>query len=133
MEEPFVEFTGPVISRNQWRKLKYRRRDGEAPHLTQDTLPPSLAQNKGASAGFRRRIDQFVMNLPDTAIEFLDAFRGAFREDEEAAAAVGRAWEVKAVYDRMPTVHCHCFTRELDAVNAKKDILMVCIPWICRS
>jgi hypothetical protein len=32
---------------------------------------------------------------------------------------------MKAVYDRMPMVHCHCFTRELKADNAKKDIIMV--------
>jgi tRNA (guanine37-N1)-methyltransferase len=72
------------------------------------------------------------MNLPDSAIEFLDAFRGVFSEDEKAAAAVGRGWEVKAVYDRMPMVHCYCFTRELEAVNAKKDILTVC-PLLCRT
>ena len=55
------------------------------------------------------------MNLPDTAIEFLDAFRGAMQE-----AVVGR--DLTGVYQTMPMVHCHCFTRFLDPAEAEADI-----------
>ncbi|KAI8336344.1 guanine(37)-N1-methyltransferase [Chlamydoabsidia padenii] len=54
-----------------------------------------------------RTFDHFVMNLPDTAIEFLDAFRGLYQDQ-------------KALYDsidpapKLPVVHCHCFTRSDD-------------------
>lgn len=54
-----------------------------------------------------KTFDHFVMNLPDTAIEFLDAFRGLYQDK-------------KALYDslspppKLPTVHCHCFTRSDD-------------------
>ncbi|ORX61562.1 hypothetical protein DM01DRAFT_1332163 [Hesseltinella vesiculosa] len=51
-----------------------------------------------------RTFDHFVMNLPDTAIEFLGAFTGLYKDQ-------------KALYDAadpkplLPMVHCHCFTK----------------------
>ncbi|CAO3617289.1 unnamed protein product [Cunninghamella blakesleeana] len=57
--------------------------------------------------------DHFVMNLPETAIEFLDAFRGLYLDQ-------------KPLYDsllssppKLPLVHCHCFTKSEDPA---KDI-----------
>lgn len=61
------------------------------------------------------------MNLPDTAIEFLDAFRGLYgplRKLEGASEAIDAAGE-----DCLPMVHCYCFTKEVD--GAEKDILEV--------
>lgn len=56
------------------------------------------------------------MNLPDSAIEFLDAFRGIFAEPELREAYEGR----------LPMVHCHCFTREVeDRTGAESDIKQV--------
>jgi len=53
------------------------------------------------------------MNLPDSAIEFLDAFRGILAEPELRKAYEGR----------MPMIHCHCFTREVeDQTRAERDI-----------
>ncbi|CAG7853956.1 tRNA (guanine(37)-N1)-methyltransferase {ECO:0000255/HAMAP-Rule:MF_03152} {ECO:0000255/HAMAP-Rule:MF_03152}; AltName: Full=M1G-methyltransferase {ECO:0000255/HAMAP-Rule:MF_03152}; AltName: Full=tRNA [GM37] methyltransferase {ECO:0000255/HAMAP-Rule:MF_03152}; AltName: Full=tRNA methyltransferase 5 {ECO:0000255/HAMAP-Rule:MF_03152} [Serendipita indica DSM 11827] len=62
----------------------------------------------------QRTIKHFVMNLPATALEFLDAFRPAFRSatNQELYNTNG-----------MPTIHCHCFTRELEKENAEVDIL----------
>lgn len=57
------------------------------------------------------------MNLPDSAITFLDAFRGIF-----APSSSGSDIDLQALYDVMPMVHCHCFTRELDRDDAERDI-----------
>ncbi|THH30246.1 hypothetical protein EUX98_g3942 [Antrodiella citrinella] len=67
----------------------------------------------------RNKIDHFVMNLPDTAIEFLDAFRGILSTER-----VGEL-DVKSVYPdaaSLPMVHCYCFTRELESDKAEMDI-----------
>lgn len=48
--------------------------------------------------------DHFIMNLPATAIEFLDAFRGIYKDQPSAP---------------LPMIHCHCFTRSSDPT---KDI-----------
>ncbi|CAE6434968.1 unnamed protein product [Rhizoctonia solani] len=65
-----------------------------------------------------RQIDHFVMNLPATAIEFLDAFRPAFASLRNAYGE-----KVQEVYKTMPMVHVHCFTRELEEDSAHKDII----------
>ncbi|KAB5589659.1 TRNA (guanine(37)-N1)-methyltransferase [Ceratobasidium theobromae] len=65
-----------------------------------------------------RRICHFVMNLPDTALEFLDAFCPSFERLRELYGE-----EARRVYATMPMVHVHCFTRELEEDNARKDIL----------
>lgn len=61
------------------------------------------------------------MNLPDTAILFLDAFRGVLSPTN----AGGR--NLSGIYDseHMPMVHCHCFTRELEPEKAAVDIRQV--------
>ncbi len=53
------------------------------------------------------------MNLPDTAIQFLNAFRGLLSD---------RTRDLGETYNIMPVVHCHCFTRELEPQEAEKDI-----------
>ncbi|OJT04443.1 tRNA (guanine(37)-N1)-methyltransferase [Trametes pubescens] len=69
----------------------------------------------------RKRVDHFVMNLPDTAILFLDAFRGVL-----SPANAGER-DLSGLYAEgsMPMVHCHCFTRELEPEKAEADIRQV--------
>ena len=63
----------------------------------------------------RKLISHFVMNLPDSAIQFLDAFRGILSTPE-----------LKDVYQSMPMIHCHCFTREVtNPAKAEQDITEV--------
>ncbi|KAG8903863.1 mitochondrial aspartate-glutamate transporter agc1 [Tulasnella sp. 408] len=58
------------------------------------------------------------MNLPATAIEFLDAYRGVLAPlKEKDPAAFEEVYE-----DRMPMVHCYAFTRELDVSSAGADL-----------
>jgi tRNA G37 N-methylase Trm5 len=58
-------------------------------------------------------ISHFVMNLPDSAISFLDALRGLLVDDSR---------DLAGVYIEMPTIHCYCFTRENEFKSAERDI-----------
>jgi tRNA (guanine37-N1)-methyltransferase len=66
----------------------------------------------------RQGISHFVMNLPDSAIEFLDCFQGIF-----SGGASER--DLSGIYTDMPMIHCHCFTRELEPDKAEADIKQV--------
>lgn len=114
---PFPEFT-PKITKSQAKKEKRALVSGRyretAPRSVAVPAPVSSAPVPQAKS--RRQISQFVMNLPDSAIEFLDAFRGIFAKPELREAYEGR----------MPMVHCHCFTREAeDQTRAERDIKQV--------
>ncbi|KAI8915176.1 guanine(37)-N1-methyltransferase [Powellomyces hirtus] len=84
--------------------------DTEPPSTPTPTITP-VAHNLGpleSTTGFRW-FDHYVMNLPGTAIEFLDAFWCLFKGQEEHVPA-----------DKLPLIHCHCFSREEDAT---KDVV----------
>ncbi|CAE6511052.1 unnamed protein product [Rhizoctonia solani] len=89
------------------------KRDDKSP-VVDEAAHQSLPQSES------RRIDHFVMNLPATAIEFLDAFRPAFSSLRKLYGE-----EVQRIYQTMPMVHVHCFTRELEEENARNDIIKV--------
>lgn len=57
-----------------------------------------------------RFFSHYIMNLPNTAIEFLDAFIGIYDEYPKLRNSV------------MPVVHCHCFS---SAEDKKKDVVEV--------
>jgi tRNA (guanine37-N1)-methyltransferase len=120
--EPLPGFTGPPLSQSQRRALSREQSRGLAPPLQ---LPPKLPP--------RKRIAHFVMNLPDSAITFLGAFRGIFGQLPSPSVS---NIDLKALYDVMPMVHCHCFTREMDREAAERDIRHVSTPsvstsWLC--
>ncbi|KAJ7597397.1 Met-10+ like-protein-domain-containing protein [Mycena floridula] len=100
LEEPFPPYTGPRRSKTSERRMQKLVAKGVASALESEpsNLPP------------RKRITQFVMNLPDTAIQFLDAFRGVISAQDAS------------VYEQMPLIHCYCFTRELEQEPAEIDI-----------
>ncbi|KAJ7492347.1 Met-10+ like-protein-domain-containing protein [Mycena latifolia] len=99
---PFPAYSGPRKSKNQENQDRRKQRSV----LPQADNAPSLP---------RSRISHFVMNLPDSAIQFLDAFRGILSHLDRQ--------EVDSIYATMPMIHCHCFTREIEPENAKVDIL----------
>ncbi|KAG6873213.1 hypothetical protein C0995_001567 [Termitomyces sp. Mi166 len=98
-EDPFPALLGPRLSKSQERRIK---KAGLYQPPTVTDAPP------------RRRISHFVMNLPETAITFLDAFRGVLVSNEVPG--------MREAYNVMPMIHCHCFTRELDPEKAEADI-----------
>ena len=100
---PFPEFT-PKLSKSQAKKEKRVLATGESRSTTLTPAPERESSAPVPQPKLRRQISHFVMNLPDSAIEFLDAFRGILAEPELRKGYAGR----------MPMVHCHCFTKEVD-------------------
>lgn len=107
---------------------------------TQQLRAKKLAREQGSAAPppeeltgpARNRVTHYVMNLPDSAITFLGAFRGMMT----AANVQGR--DLSGEYDasHMPMVHCYCFTREAEPDRAEIDIRQVSnptvMPMICH-
>jgi tRNA (guanine37-N1)-methyltransferase len=107
-DEPLPACSGPKPSKQQEEKERKRLQK----HAAEDQSV-TLADTKSP----RKRITHFVMNLPDSAIQFLDAFRGILVDDQR---------NLRATYhDQMPMIHCHCFTRELELEAAGQDIQKV--------
>ncbi|GAA6043148.1 hypothetical protein JCM8097_004342 [Rhodosporidiobolus ruineniae] len=71
----------------------------------------------------RRLPSHYVMNLPASALTFLDAFDGLFRDlyAREGEETVKKALE-EETGGRLPVVHCYCFTKEPEGEAATKDI-----------
>ena len=112
---PFPEFT-PKITKSQAKKEKRALVSGGYRETAPVSASAPVSSAPVLQAKSRRQISQFVMNLPDSAIEFLDAFRGIFAKPELREAYEGK----------MPMVHCHCFTREAeDQTRAERDIKQV--------
>ena len=107
--DPLPGYSGPPLSQSQRRAQSRQQLRGISPSRPSQ-LPP------------RKRIAHFVMNLPDSAITFLDAFRGILSPSSSSSRA---DIDLTAVYDVMPMVHCHCFTREMEREAAERDILHV--------
>lgn len=94
------------------KKFQEERERKRSPERFYSSPPP---------APRRRRITQFAMNLPESAIEFLDEFRGVL------ASANGGERALSGLYgaedsEAMPMIHCYCFTRELEPEKAEIDI-----------
>jgi len=110
LDHPFPH-VGPRKSRMQEREERKLKKQ-QAANSTLDTAKPNVP----SSADTRRCITHFVMNLPDSAITFLDAFCGILSPENVG----GR--DMSLLYETMPMVHCHCFTRELELDKAEADI-----------
>ena len=57
-------------------------------------------------------LDHVIMNLPATAVNFLDAFRGVYRVVKPNKTEVDVADDMV----KLPRVHCYCFSKAEDTV-----------------
>lgn len=108
IDNPLPPYSGPKLSQRQLRqesRVHGQSAGNPPPPESQHTLPP------------RRAVTQFVMNLPDSALDFLDAFRGIL------TPLIDRG--LSNIYTKMPLIHCYCFTRELELDKATEDIRQV--------
>ena len=110
-DEPFLACSGPKPSRQQEEKERKRLQKLAAEDQPVSNMTPADTKSP------RKRITHFVMNLPDSAIQFLDAFRGILIDDQRILR--------ETYHDQMPLIHCHCFTRELELEAARQDIQKV--------
>ncbi|KAG1773006.1 Met-10+ like-protein-domain-containing protein, partial [Suillus occidentalis] len=108
-DHPFPAYTGPKLSKMQEKEKRRLQLGGSSPTALVDQ---SAVENQSP----RQTVSHFVMNLPDSAINFLDAFRGVLLESASERDLSGN-------YANMPMVHCHCFTRELQLDRAEADII----------
>lgn len=100
----------PMSNKQKGALARQRRKEREAGQ----TAPAVKSEPAAETPPAPQTISHFVMNLPDSALEFLDAYAGSFTPllSEEG-------------YDRttpLPVVHVHCFTRFLDPEEAAEDI-----------
>ncbi|TFL03655.1 Met-10+ like-protein-domain-containing protein [Pterulicium gracile] len=97
MDDPMAGYQGPPISKARERRDRERG-------IAKPSTPPAPP---------RKRVSHFLMNLPDSAITFVDAYRGILAQSGE----IGEEYE-----GHLPMVHCYCFTREAEPDAAAADI-----------
>jgi tRNA (guanine37-N1)-methyltransferase len=120
-ERPFQVY-GPRQSVKERTKAERARRmaaSSGAPasnHPPPPPPPPTAPKLKP-----KRIVDHFVMNLPGSAIDFLDAYRGLYVPLKDRPGFMEELGGEKV--DNMPLIHCYCFTKDVE--NAEKDICQV--------
>ncbi|KAL4069843.1 Met-10+ like-protein-domain-containing protein [Scleroderma yunnanense] len=112
-EKPFRPYAGPMLSRV---KEKRRRREAQALEQNEEQPASTNSCSYAPTEPPRQAVTRFVMNLPDSALDFLDAFQGILATEDSI--------EGKLHYAKMPMIHCYCFTRELEPDKAEMDILL---------
>lgn len=91
------------------RREKKRKADGSQEPQTQPQAPAQVYNRPSV-------VDHYVMNLPATAIEFLDAFQGVYAGQE--------ALFEPQTSQKLPMVHVYCFSGHSD--NELDDHVDIC-------
>lgn len=130
-ENPFSGRKGPRISASKAAKIARHEREQKKQGLPAATSSIPQLSTSDTSNGTEqppgRFAEHFVMNLPASAIDMLDAFdslytpflsgsegkRSAFLADlEEYSRRRSKGkWDGEL---RLPMVHCYCFTKEVE-------------------
>jgi tRNA (guanine37-N1)-methyltransferase len=63
--------------------------------------------------------DHFIINLPDSSIQFLDAFRDLYQPLSDSEGFL----DAVKIKSRLPLLHCYCFTKQVD--EPESDICQV--------
>jgi len=113
-DTPFLPIA-PKVSRNQLRKAHASSSGG----ASRSRSPKRIPEAPKHATPPRNRITHLAMNLPDSAIEFLDAFRGVLAHANAGERALSGLYGAPHA---LPLVHCYCFTRESEYEKAKEDI-----------
>ncbi|GAA5890960.1 hypothetical protein JCM6882_008867 [Rhodosporidiobolus microsporus] len=134
--DPFPVYEAPLSARERQRRSRAENAakaaaraaaasspssssDAPAPQPEPTPAPSSASEPPTPAPRPRRLPNHYIMNLPASAITFLDAFAGLYRPlyelvgEEEAKEAIKEA-------GGLPVVHCYCFTKDID--GAEKDI-----------
>ena len=132
-DEPFPPWVSPAELRKRATAARKERearkklqemsiQDGAAAASSTSTPPAPLpAQEQEAQAPLEPQLPQhYIMNLPDSALEFLGSFQGVLSD-----VASEPQFETILSKTGLPIVHVYCFTRELDFETAQKDICEV--------
>lgn len=121
-EEPFESYISPGEIRKRGKEARRRQKEGEREQpasqtSASETRPPRKPQ----------LVEHYVMNLPDSALEFLDSFVGLYE------SMVSEPGFVEAIEERgTPMLHVYCFTREIEPDTARIDICEVRILSYCE-
>jgi hypothetical protein len=142
-DNPFPEYVAPLSSRERSRRARAEREarsaaaksaapdHSDSPAATSTPIPQATESSTFTTASdastaptgkLRRLPNHYIMNLPASALTFLDAFRGLYRPLYEK---IGEEAAKKAIAEAggLPIVHCYCFTKEIE--GAEEDICQV--------
>lgn len=122
-KRPFAPLPPPAAVLRKLEKERRRAREAAAKAGGAVTVPLASGSNDATSVPEEkpspRHISHFVMNLPGSALEFLDAYAGSYAPLTQEADFPGQD-QIK-----MPLVHVHCFTKEIEPEKGEQDILEV--------
>jgi len=128
--QPFAPLPEPpALKRKKDKEARKAREAAAAAKNTKDDAaddPPTAALKQVSIARSPssepiklqpQMIDHFVMNLPASALEFLDAYNGCCKP------LLGQPDFPGVKEAKMPLIHTHCFTREVEeSAAAEADI-----------
>lgn len=122
-KRPFTPLPPPATILRKLEKEKRRAREaakaGEATTESTKSSTEDPNQTVLPEQPSPRHISHFVMNLPGSALEFLDAYAGSYAPLLQEPDFPGKE------NIEMPLVHVHCFTKEIEPGKGEVDILEV--------